>query len=517
MEQTAAPAETGEKASYYIRKGLKTKKSTLREDTEAGRTAAYIIDRIPKQFDVYADYDLSEEHVAEAIIDTCGRYIRYCPQTGWMVYSAEDGCWKERYAESAVQRVIIHFGQLLFEGTVEINQGELRFARHILSSSGINAVKSILRHHPIIAIEQDQFDVNPDLLNCKGDLYNLRSGEVRPAEPEDYISKSVYCKAAPAEGKEMPKLPRLFEDFLTKVTGKDGVNRPDLALFVMYWFGYCLTGDTGAAFFVNFHGAGKNGKSVLLKLMMQLFGDYAAPVPQDVVIENRFASQFNLESLPGIRLGVLADAAEGRLNMETLKPIITGDTISAQRKFMKNFAYKSVCKIAVGSNPRLTLKDTGMAIRRRIRMVPFDYQITDEEEIINFEQKLLEEAPDILALLIYLAKEYYRRGGGPRAFPPCPVVDEASMEYLESEDLVGRWVQERTGAAPGNAVSATELYKDFIKWAEDEGVRKKMGKNKFGEHLSVHLPNKKKIESGWVYQDVMLKGGTASLPGDGGG
>ncbi|MDR0709162.1 MAG: DUF5906 domain-containing protein [Spirochaetaceae bacterium] len=510
-----AGAETG--GQYYIHKGLQQKKSTQREDTEPGRMAAYIIDRIPARFDVYEDYDISEEHLAEAIVDTCGRYIRYCPQIGWMVYNAEDGCWKERYAESAVQRVIIHFGQLLLEGTVDINQGELRFARHILSSSGINAVKSILRYHPRIVIEQDQFDANPDLLNCKGDLYNLRSGEARPAEPEDYISKSMYCKATPAKGAEQPPLPRLFEEFLAKVTGKEGQVRPDLAIFIMYWFGYCLTGDSGAAFFVNFHGTGKNGKSVLLRLMMQLFGDYAAPISKDVIIENRFASQFNLQDLPGIRLAVLSDAPEGRLNMETIKQLTTGDIISAQRKFLKNFAFKPVCKIAIGSNPRLTLKDTGMAIRRRIRLVPFDYVITDEEEIINFDQRLMEEGPDILAALIYLAKDYYRKGGGPRAFPPCAVVDEASAEYLESEDLVGRWVQERTEAAPGNAEGATELYKDFIKWAEDEGVRKKMGKNKFGEHLSVHIPAKKKLNSGWVYQDIMLKGGTASLPGAGSG
>jgi phage/plasmid-associated DNA primase len=61
------------------------------------------------------------------------------------------------------------------------------------------------------------------------------------------------------------------------VTSKDGAGRPDLALFILYWFGYCLNGDTGAAFFnVNFHGVGNNGKPVLLKLMTQLFGDYAA-------------------------------------------------------------------------------------------------------------------------------------------------------------------------------------------------------------------------------------------------
>jgi putative DNA primase/helicase len=250
--------------------------------------------------------------------------------------------------------------------------------------------------------------------------------------------------------------------------------------------------------------------------MTQLFGDYAAPIPKDIVIENRFASQFNLAGLPGIRLGVLADAPEGRLNMDTLKPITTGDTISAQRKFMKDFAFKSVCKIAVGSNPKLKLKDTGMAIRRRVRLAPFDYTVPDDEIVVNLEERLLEEAPEILALLIFFAKEYYRRGGGPRAFPPCAVVDQASAEYMDSEDLVGRYVKERTQAAPGGMVSPTDLYKDFLKWADGEGVIKKKSKNTFGEHLSTHI-QKKKTHDGWHYLDIMIQGETGPLAGDRGG
>jgi hypothetical protein len=70
-----------------------------------------------------------------------------------------------------------------------------------------------------------------------------------------------------------------------------------------------------------------------------------------------------------------------------------------------------VCKIAVGSNPKLKLKDTGMAVRRRVRLAPFDYTVPDDEIVVNLEERLLGEAPEILTLLIYFAKEYYRRGG----------------------------------------------------------------------------------------------------------
>jgi hypothetical protein len=36
-------------------------------------------------------------------------------------------------------------------------------------------------------------------------------------------------------------------------------------------------------------------------------------------------------------------------------------------------------------------------------------------------------------------------------------------------------------------VSPADLYKDFVKWTEEEGIRKKMSKNKFGEHLSTRI------------------------------
>jgi len=507
---------------FYIDKGLQTRKTDKREDTAAGRLAAFIIGKIPENFDIYEDHDINEAHFAQAVVENCGRWIRYCPQIGWLVYKEEDGRWTERYAESAVQKVVTHFGELLWEGASEANGGEMAFSRRILSSAGISAIKNILKHDPKIACEQEGFDADGDWLNCAGDAYNLRTEETRPAEPEDLFMKSTSCKAAPLRkikegGWALPKIPKMFEDFMTKITSKDGEKRPDLAFYILSWFGYCLTGDNGASFFVNFHGEGANGKSELLSLMLELFGDYAKPIPQDVVIENRFQSQFDYAGLPGIRMGLLIDAPEGRLNMDKLKSIISGEAINAKRKYLKDIDFKPVCKIAVGSNYKLKLKDTGLGIRRRVRMVPFDYTVPDKEKITYIHKKILkEEAPEILALLIYLAHEYYRKGEGPKAFPLCDVVDKASEEYIKSEDFVGRWKEERTEACPGNTESVADLYEDFKKWAEGEGTRKVMGKNSFGDHLQAGL-KKKRVGDTVHYMDIKLKYRQESLPGAGGG
>ena len=507
---------------HYMHKGtrkIRSKKpDAYKEAMLSGRMADYVIQQIPKEYDPWENNDLSEDDVVEDIVIHCGRYIRYS-ESGWMGWNAEDGCWKgEEYAESMVQWIVRHFGRLLAESATEERYEELRFARGIRNSSGINAIMAILKRDKRIAITRDQFDTEIGVSNFKGDLYNFKTGVVRPCEPEDYITKSDCFKIPDVEDEDkMPDITPEFKKFIMQVTSKDGVERPDLALWILFYFGYCLTGETGASFFVNFHGGGQNGKSVLLKLMMSIMGDYAMAIPQDIIIENRFASPFILSNLHGIRLGVLADAGEGQLNMKLIKEITTGEPINAPVKFKKDTTLRSVCKLAVGSNHRLSLKNTGMDAKRRVRMVPFDYTVPDEEIVPDLEKKLLAEGPQIMRLLVYFARQYYKLGGGARAFPACEVIDEASKEYLESQDLVGRWVKDNTEPAQGNEEDVADMYKNFQAWCAGEGIKKVMGKNKFGEHLSVHISKKKHTNKGTSYLDIKLTGSTPPLPGSGSG
>jgi len=521
MAKNKAPATDNKNYTteqQYARKGQEKKRSTKPAGADASTIDGiekFIVGQISEKYNPWKNNDMTEDDLAEDIFEQCGRYIRYC-ENGWMVWSAEDGCWKgEEYGEPVVQWIVRHFGRLLGESATEEYAEGLRYARHVRNSNGINAVMTILKRDKRIATSRRNFDINHEVLNCKGDLYNLRTGEIRKAEPEDNITKS--CKYSPAEKTDAQMLPPQFHDFMKKVTSKDGVERPDLMLWILSYFGYSLTGETGASFFVNFHGSGQNGKSVLLKLMMAIFGDYAAPIHQDIVIENRFASQFLLSNLPGLRLGVLADAGEGQLNMKLLKEITTGEPMTAPVKFKDDMKFSSSCKLAVGSNHRLTLRNTGMDAKRRVRMIPFDYIVPDDEIVPDLEKKLLEEAPEILRCLIFCANKYYEMGGGAKAFPKCEVIDQASKEYLESQDLVGRWVKDNTEASFGYDVSLDDMYKNFQAWCAGEGIKKVMGKNKFGEHLSVHLKEKKHTNKGTVYQNIKLTGASPPIPGSGSG
>jgi putative DNA primase/helicase len=488
----------------YIKSGLKRKFSELRSESEAGKRAAFIISRIPEDFDIYRDYDINETHQAQAIIDCCGRWMCYCPEIGWLVYHEEDGCWKEQYAEAAVFAVVEHFAHLRFENA-EDDAKEQRFCTSMLSASGLMAVMRIIKNDQRIIQHQERFDRRPELLNCKGEVYDLKAQTSRPAEPEDYLTKSTRTRVWKSEGGGEAPLPRKFLDFIGQITSKDGEARMDLAHYLLFYFGYALSGDMGAGFFVNFHGQGRNGKSALLSLMLDLFGDYGAVIPEDLVLENPRASGFDLSEIPGIRLGVVADATDGHLNMKDMKPIITGDPMSAKRKYRDNLQFRPVCKIAVGTNNRLKLRETGLGVQRRIRMVPFDYTIPEEKVDVFLKDKLLEEAPLILALLLKGAYEYYQKGGGPRAFPACAVVDAASREYMASEDQVAQFLEEKTEAAEGAQVAAADLYKNYLSWCDEQGIRKKLGKNSFGDRLTARKIERKSTGTVRLYLGIRLR------------
>ena len=518
-----APKQKYTPEQQYIHTGLKELRSKQPEDTEEKNTtqfdsmATYIIKQISKDYNPWDINSLTEDDVADDIVLQCGRYIRYC-ESGWMVWNAEDGCWKgEEKAESMVQWIVRHFGRIMLENATEERPDALKYARGLLNSSGINAVMTILKRDKRIVMARDQFDADPEVLNCKGDLHNLRTGEVRPVEPEDYITKSMFCKPAEMKEEKMPKLPKQFEDFIMKVTSKEGQQRADLALWLLFYFGYSLTGETAASIFINCYGGGQNGKSVLLKLMMDLWGDYAAPLHQDIVIENRFASPFLLSNLSGSRLGILADAGEGQFNTKVMKELSTGEPIDAPVKFKKSFTLRSKLKMAIGTNHKITLRNIGKDIKRRLRLVPFDYTVPDDEIVPKLEEKLLKEAPEILRFLMYCARQYYNKGGGVKAFPVCQVIDEASKEYLESQDLVGRWVRDNTEEAPGNEESVDDMYLNFRRWCEGEGIKKIMGKNKFGEHVFIHIKEKKHTNKGTNYLNIRLISSSPPLPDRGSG
>ncbi|GHV84005.1 DNA primase/helicase [Spirochaetia bacterium] len=439
---------------------------------------------------------MTEKDQADAIVEQCGRFIKYCGTLGWLTYNYGNGCWTSEFDETVVVEIVKDFAEQRRAGAQ--NNEEEKFAKTLLTNHSVNAVLNLIKTNSDIKKNHDEFDTDPYTINCHGELWDLRTAAMRETAPEDFVTKTTRFKA------DSGKPVTYFSRFLTQITGKDGQPRIELGQWLLYFFGYCLSGVTSAQFFVNFHGKGNNGKSVLLILMLKIFGDYGALLSRDIVIENKYQSSFDNAALPGVRFAALIDAPDGVLNMNQLKSIVAGDEINAKRKFKPDFKFFPVCKIAIGSNPHLKLRETGFAVQRRIRLVPFDYTVPDGEEDPALLDKLLEEGEGITGLLVQMCKKYFDAGGGPSAFPPCDVVDKASADYLKSEDKVRLYVDARVEKKEGGEVKAQELYNDYVKWEQEQGNKPMSGRT-FGRRVGELVKSRDRKNDGYIYKEIAIR------------
>ncbi len=135
--------------------------------------------------------------------------------------------------------------------------------RAIASAKTVAAVERLARADRRLAATVDQWDADPWLLNTPGGVVDLRTGELRPHAPDDYMTKIT----AVAPGGDCPLL---GSRSWIAITGGDD----ELSRYLQRMLGYALTGVTReqALFFATATGA--NGKSVLLRRVAGILGDY---------------------------------------------------------------------------------------------------------------------------------------------------------------------------------------------------------------------------------------------------
>ena len=172
------------------------------------------------------------------------------------------------------------------------------------SAAGTSRINNMLAEAaPYLALAVD--DLNRDLyaVNCRsGTLRFFRPSpdtpwQVRrdPHRSIDYLSKLAEVEFDPERGCPM------FLRFLKRV-----LPDPDIRAFLQRFFGYGLLGITSEQCLLFFYGAGRNGKSTLIDLIVELLGDYAVSMSIDSFAgDSRLAGAEatpDMARLPGSRL-----------------------------------------------------------------------------------------------------------------------------------------------------------------------------------------------------------------------
>ena len=254
-----------------------------------------------------------------------------------------------------------------------------------------------------------------------------------------------------------------WRQFIDEVTGGD----KELESYLQRMVGYALTGSTQehALFFL--YGTGANGKSVFVNTLATILGDYATNAPMDTFMETRTDRHpTDMAGLRGARFVAAIETEQGKRWAESkLKNLTGGDKISARFMRQDFFEFFPQFKLFVAGNHKPAIRNIDEAMKRRLHLIPFTITVPPERRDKSLQQKLLAERDGILAWAVQGCLDWQRHG---RLSPPQRVVD-ATEEYFEAEDALGRWLDERCVREPNAKSLTAELFNDWKLWAEAAG------------------------------------------------
>lgn len=366
-----------------------------------------------------------------------------------------------------------------------------------------------------VEVPKDRFNTQPHELAVANGVVNLRTGELRQARLDDYISIASPIVYDP----EMP-IPH-FTRFLE-------TSHPDAEVrsFLQKVLGYSITNETREQkMFIHFGSTTANGKSVLMNVLAAILGDHLAPASEKTIIRQRAQQSQkigqDMVDLRGHRFLMLNETSEGgSLDNETVKSITSGDLRADRPHAKANVKYRVTGKIHLVTNhlPHIT---PDPAMRRRIVVIPWKQSFVNNPDP-NLEAKLHSELPGILAWLVQGAIRWYAdyaENSKTGLEEPALVAAELD-QFFEEEDEIGTWIKDRcmvldADSEPKTWTSNAALYADYQSWRFSVAMQgQALTPNMFGRRLGAKGLEPKVVWGGDKTVRVRALKLNASLGGD---
>lgn len=397
----------------------------------------------------------SEDGHSQALIAEYGGELRYCPEMGrWLHW---DGFrWHRQPGGGGIAR---EFAKVIARGYPD-EGGWATHKKRSLSASGISACLALTETDYRITVPIDALDARPWELNTPGGIVNLRTGELRPADPRSLHTRSTMCA------------PDFEADTTAWQTFLDTTFQGDVELigFIQRLMGYACVGAVREAILPVFYGQGANGKTVLLETVQSVLGDYATVAPQKFLVQGPSQHATEIAALAGARLVIASETNEGeRFDEAKVKLLTGGDRIKARFMRQDEFTFTPSHLLVMMTNHRPEVGSGGTSFWRRVREVPFAHIVPEEQRDPELKERLVEEhGPAIMAWLAQGAALYARDG-----LREPDRVRVATQAYEASTDTVARFVEDMLILGGGEAVkvNSAQVREAYESWCSAEGER----------------------------------------------
>ena len=343
---------------------------------------------------------------------------------------------------------------------------------HAKSSAGTSKINNmLLEAAPYVAKMVNNLNTDLHALNTHNGTLRFFCSEVGGIgtwqvrldrhKSSDFISKLSPVKFDPAA------ICPVFDEFMKRV-----MPDADIRSFLQRYVGYCLLGLTVEQCLLFFYGAGRNGKSTFVDLMVDVLGDYAVTLSIDSFAgdsrKGGAEATPDLARLPGARLVAASEPEMGVKLKDALIKTLTGcEKLAVRRLHQDFFELIPQFKIILSGNHKPRIDDDSDGIWRRVHLVPWDIQIPEDEVDPDLPKKLRREMAGVLAWAVRGALDYLQKG-----LQPPDAVKAATAEYREESDPIGAFIRNGcvvTGKDTDRS-SPEDLFIGYSNFARREGL-----------------------------------------------
>jgi P4 family phage/plasmid primase-like protien len=315
-----------------------------------------------------------------------------------------------------------------------------------------------------LSFPSTDFDLQRDQLCCSNGTIDLKTGELLKHRRADHHTKLIDINFDPKAVCES------WTKSLEKICAdSEGKPRPDVVDYIQKCLGYSITGEVTEQCIFVCHGQGRNGKTYLLEYIEELLGGFGKIAAQEVLLQgpNTKSNSFAEAELQATRFALASETREGeRLDSPKVKRL-TNKTITADRKFERQMQFSTTHKLWIDCNHKPVIKEADDGTWRRIRLIPFDYQLKVVEVDSRINEKWDEEKKGILAWLVEGSKKWYAEGLG---YPPQACAD-ALEQYRAESDYLLEFMEDRLDmtADEEDFVSSEDMYDVYKQWSQASG------------------------------------------------
>lgn len=446
------------------------------------------------------EYERNDDGNANHLMDLYGEDLKFVPGFGkWIFWNGErwlqdeDGlarrCYrrvKDRQDAYALQLLNIARERLAAAGGDSSDpefkeaKGKAESWRKWAESSGnnvrANGAVEAARSNFGVTVQAEALDANVRLLAVDNGIVELLETGIkfRPATREDYVVTNTGVPFIPLRdqfqrGGDMRKGVELWNDYL-----KLFLPDPDIRFFFQKAMGYCLFGRNIERLGIFLHGPTSTGKSTALSAIMSAMGEYASPVEMSI-FKDKDLNPGLAQAMPRRIITTTEAGAQNFLHADTFKRMTGGDAMSAELKGVNTIIRRVPAFVPViATNSPPTIRGADKALEKRLLIIPFDTQITEEKDQKQASQNLHDSAST--AVLGWLVEGWvaYAKEGLPISSWPKQV-QERTKEFSHSLNDIGEFLQDciefpnhTITGTKGEAewrVPLTQMYDAFYHWA----------------------------------------------------